>query len=84
MPPNLIKIIDGLGKRSNDKQAFEEAIVALCKWKALKVSELASILNRNPNHILYTYVSPLREAGKLQYLYPDMPNHPEQAYRATT
>ena len=42
---------------------------------------MADILKRGEKYLLRHYISPLREEGKLEYFYPEMPNHPQQAYK---
>lgn len=79
LPTQLIDIIDNLGKKaSND--AMNNAIIQLCSWKNLTIKQLAAIMNRNEKYLL-GLITPLRESGKLEYTVPDMPNHPEQAYK---
>lgn len=81
IPTDIFDILNALGKRTNDKAIVEEAILALCKWHPLKVSELSEILDRSTNYLINEYLNPLRERGKLQFIFPEMPNHPRQAYK---
>jgi len=81
IPPTLFEILNALGKRSNDKQLVQEAILELCKWHPLRLSEISEILDRSPNYILNEYLNSLRVTGRLVYTFPDMPNHPKQAYK---
>lgn len=83
-PAELVAALTQIGRRSNDREALDDAIVKLCAWKPLTLNQLARYLNRNEKHLLYNYVTPLREAGRLAYVYPEMPNHPQQAYRTVT
>ena len=80
IPEEILSLLSSLGKRSNDKEALKEAIIELCRWRPMKLIELAQILNRSTNHLFNSYVLPLKEEGRLKHLYVDMPNHPEQAY----
>lgn len=80
LPAELVIKIIGLGKRSNDKEKVSQVILDLCLWQPLSIKQLSSILNRNENYML-GFITPLREQGLLEYVYPDMPNHPQQAYK---
>ena len=79
LPAYLIEIIEDLGKKASN-EAMNNAILQLCSWKELTIRQLASIMNRNDKY-LFGIITPLRESGKLEYTIPDMPNHPEQAYK---
>lgn len=80
LPPYLTTLVNQLGLRTKNEEDVKTVIVALCKWKPLKLSELAIILHRGDKYLLYNFVKPMREAGILAYTIPEMPNHPEQAY----
>lgn len=80
LPEYLQEMIAQLGKRTNNKEAVEEVIFALCEWKEMKISELSAVLGRSDKYLLREFISPLRDSGKLVYTKPEMPNHPEQAY----
>ena len=84
MPVGLQEMVQQLGKRTSNKEAFEEVINALCNWKEMKISELSAVLGRSDKYLLREFITPMREAGKLMYTKPEMPNHPEQAYTAKT
>jgi len=80
LPTGLATRITALGKRviGADLQA---AIVALCRWKPLSLGELAAVLGRNRHYLLTTHLRPMIRDGRLSYVHPDQPAHPEQAYR---
>ena len=75
------KEIDKLPKRVNDKEVFKNLIVKLCSIQSFKISELAVILNKSEKYLLRDFIRPLLKENKIMYLYPDMINHPEQAYK---
>lgn len=81
LPLELKEPLDRLGKKCHDEDKIKDFIVELCGWKSLKLIEIAAIMNRQPKYILRKFIQPLMSEGKLQYTIPDMPNHPEQAYR---
>lgn len=83
LPENLQQKVKSLPIRSSDPTLLEDAIIELCKWKPLKSNELGGILGRTEKYLLRTFITPLRERGKLEYTYPEMPNHPQQAYKTT-
>lgn len=55
----------------------------LCAFCELSAVELASVLDIRPDNLTRRHLTPMVEAGELSRRYPDVPNHPEQAYRAT-
>ena len=81
LPIELKELVHLLGKRTNNKETIEEIISALCDWKSMKLLELSAVLERSDKYLLREFITPMREAGKLTYTIPEMPNHPEQAYK---
>lgn len=80
LPADLLTRIEALGKRTNDKQKINQIILDLCSRQPQSIKQLSSILHRNENYML-GFVTNLRDQGLLEYVYPDMPNHPQQAYK---
>lgn len=72
--------IQSLGEKVSNKEVWKPIILELCKHYPLKISEIAKILGKTEKYILREFVKPLKNEGKLVYKFPDMPNHPEQAY----
>jgi ATP-dependent DNA helicase RecG len=81
LPPDLFEQVKGLSNRVNDPTVLENIILKLCAWRPLRSADLVSILGKTEKYLLRNFITPLREAGKLQYVHPEMPNHPQQAYR---
>lgn len=81
LPSPLQKQLSELGKRTADKEKMNSMILDLCRWKELTLKELAAIIQRNEKY-MSQIVTPLRESGQLEYTIPEMPNHPDQAYKA--
>jgi ATP-dependent DNA helicase RecG len=81
LPPALKEMVVNLGKRTNNKEVVEEVINSLCSWKEMRISELSAVLGRSDKYLLREFITPMREAGKLVYTKPEMPNHPDQAYK---
>ncbi len=81
LPPGLRAKIDFLPERINDPTILKKLIVELCNWRSLKSAELSGLTGKSEKYLLRNFITPLRESGELEYLYPEMPNHPEQAYK---
>jgi ATP-dependent DNA helicase RecG len=47
----------------------------------MKASEIAKYLNKGDDYIKRKYLSDMIKEKQLCYLYPEMINHPEQAYK---
>jgi hypothetical protein len=57
----------------------DDVIVRLCRIRPLSILELMWLLRRNKAY-LRTVLKALVDAGRLAYLYPDRPRHPQQRY----
>jgi ATP-dependent DNA helicase RecG len=80
--PEYLQIkIRNLPHRTLDTTLLKNVILDLCKWKPLKSSELVGIIGRTEKYLLRNFITPLRESGKIEYTHPEMPNHPQQAYK---
>jgi ATP-dependent DNA helicase RecG len=80
LPEHLRIQVDELGKRPGKK--IRSVILGLCSWKPLSSSELARIIGRKDNEsIRRDHLKPMIDAGQLEYVYPEMERHPQQAYR---
>jgi ATP-dependent DNA helicase RecG len=82
LPSVLRDKIVALGIRENDSNKIKNIIFELCQFKEYSGKQIALILNRNENYVFRNYINPMREEGRLQYAIPDMPNHPDQAYKS--
>jgi hypothetical protein len=80
LPAKLQDEIRNLPLRVSNPLLVEEVILQICEMKPYKISELAGILGKTDKYILRTFISPMKDKGMLEYQFPDMPNHPEQAY----
>lgn len=81
LPPTLKAKLAQLPQRISEASVLEEMILELCAWKELSINELGGILGKTEKYLLRNFLTPLREAGRLAYIYPEMPNHPQQAYK---
>lgn len=82
LPKKLRLEIENLGEREKNTDKIKTLIYDLCLHKSYSVRQIASLLNRKENTVFRNYINPMREEGKLQYNIPDMPKHPEQAYKS--
>jgi len=69
-----------LKQREHDEQKVMRIIKNLCSIRALKSDEIAYFLNKRGDYIRRKYLNKMIERKELRYLYPEMLNHPEQAY----
>jgi ATP-dependent DNA helicase RecG len=72
--------ISGLSKRQKSKDGIKNIILNLCSWKPISLQQLSQLLQKQPKYLLKSYIQPLMGEGLLKYVYPEMPNHPNQAY----
>lgn len=83
LPESIREQISALGGKPGLK--LRPVILELCKWKTLKVNELAAILgNRDESALRRDHLKPMVDAGDLELTHPEMINHPDQAYRTPT
>ena len=83
LPETLQQRIDQLTPKAR-KEKLWPVIVWLCALRAHKTEQLAALLNRQVAALRGAHLNPLREEEKLiTYTYPEVINHPEQAYQVT-
>ncbi|WP_417614407.1 ATP-binding protein [Oceanisphaera sp.] len=83
LPPLLLERIAELTPKAR-KDKLWPVILWLCATRPYKADELASLLNRKITPLKTSHLSKLRDQqGLLDYLHPEVVNHPEQAYRTT-
>lgn len=58
-----------------------DLIGRLCEWSELSLAEIAEFLGKSPSHVSQRYLSTLIDKQKLEYVIPEMPQHPNQKYR---
>ncbi len=81
LPGDLGARIGALGRRS-PPDAVREVVVELLHQRPWRLEELGHLLQRNPEYVRQRYVQPLLAAGRIRMTRPEVPNDPEQAYRA--
>jgi hypothetical protein len=82
IPEELKQSVENLGERA-DIDEVSSVIVQLCQWREFSSSELATILGRNQAYLRNRYLNTLITSGELEYVRPESPSDPHQAYRAS-
>lgn len=83
LPKILLDKIRELGPKAR-KDELWPVILKLCSISPCTAEQLAKILNRREKHLRSGHLRKLRvDQGLLTYLFPDVENHPKQAYIAT-
>ena len=83
LPPELSQKIKELSPKAR-KMTLWPIIVWLCALETYKAEQLAKQLNKNLKALKTDHLHTLRVQEKLiDYIYPEIPNHPEQAYKTT-
>ncbi|MDE4032071.1 hypothetical protein NUS60_01355 [Glaesserella parasuis] len=81
-PTKLDELLEDLGNRSSFGQ-ISIVIAMLCLEQPCSAEFIAEKLNRNQQYVSKNYLKELIDSWYLTYIYPEQPNHPEQAYRTT-
>ena len=80
LDPELQQVIASLGTRPR-KEKLRQAICHLCSDQWRSVAWLASLLKLKPRNLSDRHLTPMLKDGLLERRFPDIPSHPEQAYR---
>lgn len=78
---DLKTIVNNLGYRPKKERVFS-VIVRLCLYKPQTKENLILELKKG-EQLINKYLREMRLQGILEYTYPQIPNHPTQAYRVT-
>lgn len=70
------------GKRVPTAQ-LRQAILCVCAQHFLTAQQLGQLLGKSSKALLNRYLTPMQRENLLEWRYPDYPNYPQQAYRAT-
>ena len=65
------------------KEDIQACILQLCQEHFLTKDQLGLLLGREARSFRNKHLTPLYKEGKLEYRFPQIPNHEKQAYRAT-
>jgi ATP-dependent DNA helicase RecG len=65
-----------------NSENMRKIILEICDDSFLSIKELANLLERDPKALQDQYLTPLLAEGLLELKYPEIKNHPDQAYRS--
>lgn len=82
IPQALLDAISALSAKPK-KENLWIVILRLCAFSPMTTNRLASLLQRNENRFKTDHLARMRKEGLLGYLYPEVINHPQQAYATT-
>jgi len=83
LPVDIMDKLKTLGSRPR-KEKLRIMILGLCNWRAMDAKSLAEIMNnRVVRRLVAAHLTPLLRQGLLKHTYPNMINHPRQAYKIT-
>jgi ATP-dependent DNA helicase RecG len=83
VPEDLRRRLNALGPRSR-QPLVRTALLDLCALGFWRPSELAAALGlKSAEKLVERHITPMLKAGQLVRKYPDVPQHPDQAYRAS-
>ena len=81
LPDPVRSQLANLGRRATPEE-LDAVLIALACWKPLSLEELSALTGRATTHLRMRNIKRLLTAGRLRYLYPEEPNHPDQKYVA--
>jgi ATP-dependent DNA helicase RecG len=81
LDPELQQVIASLGTRPR-KEKLRQAIGQLCTDQWRSVAWLAALLKLQPRNLSDRHLTPMLKDGLLERRFPDIPSHPDQAYRS--
>lgn len=81
IPGELAAQVGAIGQR-HPPEEVRLIVEEVCRLRAWRAEELATLLRRNPETVRQNYLRPLMRDGRLVMTHPEEPNDPQQAYRA--
>ncbi len=79
--PEFLRLrLKNLKERERDSARMREMIKEICEIRPFKLYELASLFQKGDNYLSRKYLKPMLDNDDLNFNYPDMINHPDQAY----
>lgn len=82
LPQFLREAIETLTPKTR-KSKLQRIILELCELYVWTADALATLLNRKVEALRVSHLTPLRQKGLIAYVYPEVVNHPNQAYITT-
>ncbi len=80
VPAELLLEMASLKQREHDLERIKNIIKKLCNIRPMKSHEIAGLFGKREDYFKRKFLGPMVGAQELKYLYPEMINHPEQAY----
>ena len=68
-------------KTRQSKEEVESAVLRICTPGYKSPVEIGELMNKTPKYLKNAIIPGLVNSGKLIRLYPNTPNHPNQAYK---
>lgn len=81
LPGDLAARVGALGRRSRPEDVAA-VILDLLREREWPLAELATLLGRHPKYVREQYLQPMVRSGRVAMTRPEVPNDPEQGYRA--
>ncbi len=82
----LASILQSLGYHEMpgkiNSENMRKIILVICEDIFLFLKDLANLLDRDPKALQEQHLTPLLAEGFMELKYPDIKNHPDQAYRS--
>jgi ATP-dependent DNA helicase RecG len=70
------------GKPRMKKEDLEQIILNVCKLEHKTLDEIGHLIDKAPKYLKKNIIPALVASGKLERLFPNIPNHPNQAYKS--
>jgi len=80
LPSEIQFKISELKERESNSLKLKEVIKSICHIRPFKLVEIASLLQKGDNYLSRKYLKPMIDSAELRFQYPEMINHPDQAY----
>ncbi|MCF8367376.1 MAG: hypothetical protein K9H16_16425 [Bacteroidales bacterium] len=80
IPQEILDEIASLRKKEHNFGKVSDLILKVCNIKCMTSNDIALIFNKREDYLRRKYLNKLIAEKKLRYLYPEMINHPYQAY----
>jgi ATP-dependent DNA helicase RecG len=80
IPQEILNEIASIRKKEHNFGKVSDLILKVCNIKSMTSDDIAQIFNKREDYLRRKYLNKLIAEKKLRYLYPEMINHPNQAY----
>lgn len=80
IPQEILDEIASLRKKEHNFGKVSDLILKVCSIKSMTSDDIALIFSKREDYLRRRYLNKLITEKKLRFLYPEMINHPKQAY----